>query len=43
MNIAAIDEEGRSDELFWKLRTSHRFEVNLSVSASWALADEAMS
>ena len=38
MNIAAVDEEPLSEELFHKLRTSHRFEVNLSHSAHWPIA-----
>jgi methylglyoxal reductase len=38
MNIAAIDENSLSEELFWNLRTSHRFEVNLSNAASWPVA-----
>jgi methylglyoxal reductase len=38
MNAAAIDEETLSEELFWKLRTSHRFEVNLSNRDAWSVA-----
>jgi aryl-alcohol dehydrogenase-like predicted oxidoreductase len=44
MNIAAVDEEPLSEELFYTLRTSHRFEVNLSMAGSWPVAAaEAMS
>ena len=44
MNIAAVDEAPIPDDLFWTLRTSHRFEINLSNSASWPIAAaEAMS
>ena len=38
MNIAAVDEEPLSEELFWRLRTSHRFEINLSNKGSWPIA-----
>jgi methylglyoxal reductase len=38
MNIAAAGEDRLPDELFWKLRTSHRFEVNLSNRDAWTLA-----
>jgi len=38
MNIAAVDEEPLAEELFWTLRTSHRFEINLSNAASWPIA-----
>ena len=38
MNIAAADEDRLPDDLFWKLRTSHRFEINLSNRDAWALA-----
>lgn len=37
-NIAAVDEEPLSDELFHTLRTSHRFEINLSNAAHWPIA-----
>jgi methylglyoxal reductase len=44
MNIAAAAETPLPDDLFWTLRTSHRFEVNLSNCASWPIAAaEAMS
>jgi methylglyoxal reductase len=44
MNIAAVDEEPLSDELFYTLRTSHRFEINLSHAGHWPVAAaEAMS
>lgn len=43
-NIAAVGEESLPEDLFWKLRTSHRFEINLSNSGSWPIAAaEAMS
>jgi hypothetical protein len=38
MNAAAIDEEPLSEDIFWKLRTSHRFEVNLSNRNAWPVA-----
>ena len=38
MNIAALDEDPIPDDLFWTLRTSHRFEINLSNAASWPVA-----
>jgi methylglyoxal reductase len=38
MNIAAVDEQPIPEELFWKLRTSHRFEINLSNAGSWPIA-----
>jgi methylglyoxal reductase len=38
MNIAAVDEERLDDDLVWKLRTAHRFEINLSNRDSWPLA-----
>jgi aryl-alcohol dehydrogenase-like predicted oxidoreductase len=37
-NIAAVDEDVLPDELFWTLRTSHRFEINLSHRDSWPVA-----
>jgi hypothetical protein len=42
MNVAAVDEAPLSAELMWKLRTSHRFEINLSNRDAWqvAAADE---
>ena len=42
MNIAAVDEDRLPEELVWKLRTSHRFEINLSNRDAWpvAAADE---
>jgi hypothetical protein len=38
MNITAVDEDPLPDELFWRLRTSHRFEVNLSNRDAWPVA-----
>ena len=38
MNIAAVAEDRLPDELFWKLRTSHRFEINLSNRDAWPVA-----
>jgi methylglyoxal reductase len=38
MNIAAIEEPELPDDVFWKLRTSHRFEINLSNKGSWPVA-----
>ena len=44
MNIASVGEPSLAEELFWTLRTSHRFEINLSNSGSWPVAAaEAMS
>ena len=38
MNIAAVDEDPLPEDLFWQLRTSHRFEVNPSNRDAWQLA-----
>jgi len=38
MNIAAVDEDPLSEDLFWRLRTSHRFEINLSNRDAWSVA-----
>ncbi len=38
MNIAAVDEDRLDDDLVWKLRTAHRFEINLSNRDAWPLA-----
>ena len=38
MNIAAVAEDRLPDDLFWKLRTSHRFEINLSNRDAWPVA-----
>lgn len=38
MNVAAVAEDRLPDELFWKLRTSHRFEINLSNRDAWPVA-----
>jgi methylglyoxal reductase len=38
MNIAATAEGRLPEDLFWKLRTSHRFEINLSNRDAWTLA-----
>jgi methylglyoxal reductase len=38
MNIAAVDEERLDDDLVWKLRTAHRFEINPSNRDAWPLA-----
>lgn len=38
MNVAAVDEPPLSEELMWTLRTSHRFEINLSNRDAWELA-----
>jgi methylglyoxal reductase len=38
MNIAAVDEDPLPDDLFWRLRTSHRFEINLSNRDAWQVA-----
>jgi methylglyoxal reductase len=38
MNIASVDEVPLPEDLIWKLRTSHRFEINLSNAASWPVA-----
>lgn len=38
MNIAAVQEEPLSDELIYRLRTSHRFVTNLSHSHHWPIA-----
>jgi methylglyoxal reductase len=38
MNVAAVEEEPLSDELVQKLRTSHRFAVNLSHKSHWPIA-----
>ena len=38
MNIAAVDEDPLSEDLFWRLRTSHRFEINLSNRDAWQVA-----
>ena len=42
MNIAAVAEDPLPEDLFWRLRTSHRFEINLSNRDAWpvAAADE---
>ena len=42
LNAAAVEEDPLSEDLFWRLRTSHRFEVNLSNRDAWdvAAADE---
>jgi aryl-alcohol dehydrogenase-like predicted oxidoreductase len=43
-NIAAVSESPLPEDLIWRLRTSHRFEINLSNCASWPIAAaEAMS
>jgi aryl-alcohol dehydrogenase-like predicted oxidoreductase len=38
MNAAAVDEDPLTQDLFWRLRTSHRFEVNLSNRDAWPVA-----
>jgi methylglyoxal reductase len=38
MNIDAIEEDPLPADLLWTLRTSHRFEINLSNAASWPVA-----
>lgn len=37
-NIAAVDETPLPDDLLGRLRTSHRFEVNLSNRDVWPVA-----
>jgi aryl-alcohol dehydrogenase-like predicted oxidoreductase len=38
MNSAAVDEDPLPEDLFWRLRTSHRFEINLSNRDAWQVA-----
>jgi hypothetical protein len=39
-----VSESPLPEDLIWRLRTSHRFEINLSNCASWPIAAaEAMS
>jgi aryl-alcohol dehydrogenase-like predicted oxidoreductase len=38
MNVAAVDEDPLPEALFQTLRTSHRFEINLSNSHHWPIA-----